>query len=203
MGTDIIQRTTAGAAPSDSVRERILDTATRLFYHRGIPGTGVDAVTTSAGVAKMSLYRHFGSKDQLIVECLARLDVRYHNCFVDQVENRAGDPAEKLLTVFDVLGEWFASDHFRGCAFINATVELADQQHPAREPVLAHKRRNRDYIEELAQGAGIPNPGTFAKQIMLLIEGAIITALVQHDPGAARDAKQTARTLICCALSTA
>src|SRR5690348_9001510 len=137
-------RTPSARSKPSRVRERILDTATRLFYYQGIPATGIDNVIASAGVAKMSLYRHFGSKEQLIVECLERLDVRYHDWFVAQIEDRDGDPVSKLLSVFDVLDEWFASDHFRGCAFINATVELANPEHPARVPAMRHKERNRE-----------------------------------------------------------
>lgn len=180
----------------DAVRERILDTATRMFYNQGIAATGVDSVIEAAGVAKMSLYRHFGSKEKLIVECLTRLDVRYHEWFVTQVEDRAGDPVDKLLSIFDVLDEWFTSSHFRGCAFINATVELADPRHPARKPAMRHKERNRDYVQELAAAAGVPDPVRLSRQIMLLIEGAIITALVQDDMEAAKNAKEAAKVLV-------
>lgn len=193
--------TPEGPAPSvrsrpSPVRERILDTATRLFYYQGIPATGIDNVIASAGVAKMSLYRHFGSKEQLIVECLERLDVRYHDWFVAQIEDREGDPVSKLLSVFDVLDEWFASDHFRGCAFINATVELANPEHPARVPAMRHKERNREYVEQLARGAGIADSTGLSKQLMLLVEGAIVTALVQDDLAAAANAKAAATALV-------
>lgn len=190
------QRRSPTVRSAVSVHERILDAATRLFYYNGVSSTGINTVIESAGVAKMSLYRHFGSKEQLIVECLTRLDIRYHTWFVEQVENRGGDPVEKLLSVFDVLDEWFGSNHFRGCAFINATVELANPMHPARKPAMAHKKRNRDYIEQLAVGADISHPQAIAKQIMLLIEGSIVTALVQNDPKAALDAKEVARALL-------
>lgn len=189
-------RSSSAGAATDPARGRILDAATRLFYYHGINNTGVDKIIADANVAKMSLYRNFGSKDQLIVECLNRLDVRYHDWFVAQVENRTSDPREKLLSAFDVLHEWINSRHFRGCAFINATVELADPQHPARQPVLAHKRRNRCYIQRLAQACDVPDPAAFARQIMLLIEGAMVTALVQDDLGAAQDAKRAAGALL-------
>lgn len=180
----------------DPVRERILDTATRMFYYQGIAATGVDSIVESAGVAKMSLYRHFGSKEHLIVECLSRLDVRYHEWFVAQVEDRAGDPVAKLLSVFDVLDEWFSSSHFRGCAFINATVELANPDHPARGPAMQHKERNREYVEQLAAAAGAMDPVSLSRQLMLLVEGAIVTALVQGDPMAAANAKAAASGLV-------
>lgn len=189
-------RTARTVTSTDPAFGRILDAATRLFYYQGIPNTGIDAITETAGTAKMSLYRNFGSKDALIVECLNRLDVRFHDWFVTQVEDRTCDPREKLLSAFDVLDEWINSSRFRGCAFINATVELADPRHPAKEAVLAHKRRNRDYIEELARACNVSEPTALARQLMLLIEGAMVTALVQEDRHAAQDAKQAARALL-------
>lgn len=137
-------RGSRGARP-DRGRRAASRLRSGFFYYQGIP-TGVDNVIASAGVAKMSLYRHFGSKEQLIVECLERLDVRHHDWFVAQVEDRDGDPVSKLLSVFDVLDEWFASDHFRGCAFINATVELCES------------RASRACPRDAAQGT---QPGVF------------------------------------------
>lgn len=167
-----------------------------MFYYQGIPSTGVDSVVARAGVAKMSLYRHFGSKDQLVVECLELLDRRYHEWFVRQVEDTGGEPADKLLAIFDVLDGWFHSSSFRGCAFMNATVQLADPTHPAHAPIIAHKRRDRDYIQTLAVAAGVADPAALSRQIMLLAEGSIITALVQEDLAAATDAKEAARVLV-------
>lgn len=106
------------------------------------------------------------------------------------MQGRGGHPQDARISIFDVLDEWFASDDFRGCAFINATVELADPRHPAREPAIAHKRRNREYIIELAQAAGISDPVRLARQLMLLVEGAIVTALVQQNADAAKDARK-------------
>ena len=100
------------------------------------------------------------------------------------------------MSVFDVLDAWFNSPHFRGCAFINATVELADPAHPAHAPVLAHKRRNREYLAELAGRAGVVDVEAFSRQLMLLVGGSIITALVQRDFDAAKDAKRVARALL-------
>ncbi len=199
MSGSSVAATNTGSKRKDTVdtpRERILDTATRLFYRNGVTNTGVDTVAKVAKVAKMTMYRQFGSKSQLVVECLDRLDIRYHDWFVAQVENSAVDPHDKLLAVFDVLDDWFHSLKFRGCAFINATVELADSRHLAKGPVQAHKRRNREYIQELAEQCDLPDPQALARQIMLLVEGSIITALVQRDVNAARDAKQAARTLL-------
>lgn len=147
-------------------------------------------------MARMSLYRHFGSKDQLVAACLQRLDRRYHDWFVEQVERRSTPAAERLLSAFDVIDEWIHSDGFRGCAFINAAVELAQPNHPAHTAVLAHKHRDRGYLEALASEAQAPDPAALARQLMLLLEGAIITALVQDDRNAARDARAVAEALL-------
>lgn len=177
-------------------RERLLRAATRLFYRHGINAVGIEAVIAEADVARMSLYRHFGSKDELVAACLDQLDRYYHDWFVDQVEQRNESARHRLLAAFDVLDEWIHSDDFRGCAFINAAVELADPQHAANSAVLAHKARNRGYLEELATQAGAPDPSTLARQMLLLIEGAIVTALVQGDRNAARDAQAVAADLL-------
>lgn len=182
--------------PRSPVREQILKVAAGMFYRQGIVGTGVDTIIERAGVSKMSLYRHFGSKEQLIAECLEGLDRRYHDWFVEQVEAGTKSPTAKLLSIFDVLDDWFHSSRFRGCAFINAAVELSDPDHPAKKWVLHHKQQDRLYIQKLAEGAGVPNATRAARQLMLLAEGAIVTALVQGDLNAARDAKQVASCVI-------
>lgn len=179
-----------------SARQRLIATATRLFYYEGINSVGVDRITDEAGVAKMSLYRIFGSKEKLVVACLEDLDQRYHDWFVREVEQRGGSAVDKLLAAFDVLDEWFNGDRFRGCAFINATVELANPRHPARGPAMHHKTLNREYIQSLATAAGADDPEELAKKLMLLVEGSIVTALVQDDLHAAVDAKSVATILI-------
>ena len=125
-------------APS-AARERILDAASAAFYARGLGAVGVDAIVEDAGVAKATLYRHFRTKDDLVVAFLRRRDERWRAWLRDAVERLAGGrPAERPLCVFDALGEWFASEEFRGCAFINAATEIADPAHPARSAVEDH-----------------------------------------------------------------
>jgi AcrR family transcriptional regulator len=110
--------TTDARAP----RERILDAASAAFYRRGIRAVGVDSVIADADVAKATLYRHFPSKDALVQAFLERRDERWRAWFADAVERLAPDPADRPLAAFDALGEWFGSEDFRGCAFINAAV---------------------------------------------------------------------------------
>jgi F420-dependent oxidoreductase-like protein len=124
------------------------------------------------------------------------LDDRFFSWFVREVSARSTDPTGRLLAVFDVLGQWFRRDTFRGCAFINAAVELADPSHPAHHAVLAHKQRSRDYFRELAEAAQLPDPTGVSDQWMLLTEGAIVTALVEDDRGAATRARRAALELL-------
>jgi AcrR family transcriptional regulator len=184
------------AGAQDAARDRIVAVATRLFYARGIRAVGVDLVIAESGVAKTTLYKHFRSKDELIAECLHRLDDRYFRWFEREVETRSDDPRGRLAALFDVLDDWFQRPDFRGCAFINASVELADRDHPAGAAIANHKRRSRDLIERLARAAGLADPRTVSDQLMLLMEGAIITALVEDDWQAARRAGAAASRLL-------
>src|SRR3954471_20902611 len=177
-------------------RDRIIAVATRLFYKRGIRAVGVDTVIAESGVAKTTLYKHFRSKDALIAECLHRLDDRYFRWFEHEVETRTDDPRGRLAALFDVLDDWFQRPDFRGCAFINASVELADPAHPARPAIANHKHRSRALIERLAEEAGLQDPPTVSDHLMLLMEGAIITALVEGDWQAARRAGAAATKLL-------
>lgn len=184
------------AATAAPARDRIISVATRLFYRRGIRTVGVNTVVSESQVAKTTLYEHFRSKDELIAACLERLDERYFRWFVDEVERRAEAPVDRLLAMFDVYDEWFQSPDFRGCAFINAAVELADRDHPAAAAIANHKRRARDLLRRLAQEAGLPDADAVSDHLTLLMEGAIVTALVEGDWQAARRARAAAVRLL-------
>src|SRR3954470_19447856 len=115
-------------------RERILDTAYELFSKHGTRAVGVDRIIDEAGTAKMTLYRNFASKDELIVAFLEEREARWtHGWLRAEVERRESAPAARLLAIFDVFGEWFALDDFEGCSFINVMLELDDRSDPARE----------------------------------------------------------------------
>jgi AcrR family transcriptional regulator len=190
----------AGAGPAPTLtRARILDAAARLFYRRGIRAVSVDEVAETASVTKVTVYKHFRAKDNLVASCLHMLDDRFFAWFVNEVEGSSDDPDERLLAVFDVLDRWFRRRGFRGCAFINATVELAESTHPAHTAVLAHKGRSRAYFRELAVAAGVDDPDLISDQWMLLSEGATVTALVEDDRDAARRARQAAEALLAAA----
>lgn len=182
--------------PQARTNTRILNSAARLFYRNGIRAVSVDQVAAGAAVTKVTVYKHFRAKDELLAACLHALDERFFAWFVHEVEASTEDPWDRLLVVFDVLDRWFQRSDFRGCAFINATVELADPEHPAREAVMAHKTRCRRYFRALAEAAGVPDADALSDQWMLLTEGATITAHVEADRGAARKARAGADVIL-------
>ncbi|MFN3232823.1 MAG: TetR/AcrR family transcriptional regulator [Alphaproteobacteria bacterium] len=179
-----------------SKRDHLVETALGLFYERGFHATGIDTILREAGVAKMTLYNHFKSKDELIVAALDLHDARFMEWFGKRVDELADAPHDKLLVMFDVLEEWFASDAFNGCVFINAAAEYGNCNDPVHEAAARHKRLTFDYIVGLAQQAGATDPRALAQQLLLLQEGAIVVAHVLDAPIAARQARRAAHTLI-------
>lgn len=175
-------------------RDLIVRQASRLFYERGT-GLGVDTLIGEIGVAKMTLYKHFRTKDELIVECLHHISSRYRDHLRGGLAEDA-PPTERVLGIFDSLREWFVRPSFRGCAFVNATVELSDGQHPAHDAVMEHKTSTREWVAELVTDCSVEDPELVARQIVQLMEGAITTALVEHDPTAADVAQRSAAQIL-------
>jgi AcrR family transcriptional regulator len=166
-----------------SARERILDTAKRLFYRDGLRATGIDRIVAESGVAKMSLYRHFPSKDDLIAAFLDWRHEHWMTWFTAAVEARLAEGAG-LAAVADALGEWFGQDDFRGCAFINAVAETGATDNPRhRELALAHKRALERYLGEVAARLHCAAPDQVAQEAMLCVEGMIVRAQMGADPG--------------------
>lgn len=179
-------------------RERILEAASDLFYRHGVRGVGVDTIIERADVAKMTFYKHFPSKDDLVVAWLNRCDAGWRDWFQQAVESRASDPPARLLALFDVLGEWLAGEGFRGCAFLNTMIEVADREHPAHRAAREHKEMVEVYVRELARQARLADPAAIARQFMLIVDGAILRALL-GDKGAVLIARETAERLLECA----
>ncbi|UDM53446.1 TetR/AcrR family transcriptional regulator [Cupriavidus sp. MP-37] len=162
-----------------SARDRILDTAARLFYQEGYRATGIDRIIAESGVAKMSLYRHFASKNALIAAFLARRHDEWMAWFRQDVEARlAARP--RLDVIADTLADWFGSD-FRGCAFINVVAEAGDAQ--AQQQAAAHKAELEAFIAELAARLDLPAPQAVAAEAMLCIEGMIVRYQMRPDSG--------------------
>lgn len=157
---------------------------------------GIDRIIAESGVAKMSLYNHFKSKDALIAAWLQERDASWRTWFQTTVEQLVTEPCDRILAVFDALHEWFDQPDFRGCAFINSTVELAAPDHPGYQVCMEHQRAIHDYLLGFVKAANLTNPGTLAQQLVILAEGAIVVAMMQSDAGAAMQAKTVAAILI-------
>ncbi|OJA40971.1 TetR family transcriptional regulator [Burkholderia ubonensis] len=183
-------------------RDRLLDAAEALIYSGGIHATGVDAIVKRSGAARKSFYSHFESKEALVVAALERRDERWMRWFVDATLARGKTPRTQLLGMFDVLRDWFSQPDFHGCAFLNASGEIADADDPVRIVARAHKARLlafvRERLDALADDAGIERRtlARVARQWLVLIDGAIGVALVSGDATAARDARATAELLL-------
>ena len=178
-------------------REHLIDTAIRLFAEHGFHATGIDTILKCSGVSKKTLYRHFRSKEELILAALRKYDGLFRNSFMRQVEAQAGSPRERLLAVFDVAETWFGDSGFYGCMFINAIGEYSEIDTPIRQVCKDFKALMRGYIRELCVQAEVPGEAGLAEELALLLEGAIVTAQVSQDRShAARVAKSAAAALI-------
>jgi AcrR family transcriptional regulator len=177
-------------------RDHLVDTALNLFSRYGFHATGIDRILSESGVAKMTLYKHFKSKDELILAALRRRDELHRNWLMREVERLASTPRDRLVALFIALEGWFQSDEFTGCCFINAAAEYGDKDNPIHAAAAEHKRLIRAYILELAEAAEVKDPDGLADQLMLLMEGAIVSAQVTGDAAPARQARSAAEILV-------
>lgn len=183
-----------------SPRERLVLAATRLFCSHGIAATGVDAVLREAGVAKMTLYKIFGSKDRLVEAVLEEEGRRWRDWFLPALMEGPQPAREKLDRIFPLLKEWFEKDDFYGCPFINAVGEHDKSDPRMRDLALRHKAEVLDAIAALAKEAGAADPGSLAHQIGLLIDGAIVAVMVTRQPALADVAAQACGAVMGAAL---
>ena len=177
-------------------RDQLIDTALRLFARHGYRATGIDTILAEAGVAKMTLYHHFKSKDELIVAALHRRDADWRAWFMRRVEKLAATPRDRLLAVFEVLEEWFRNRDYHGCSFGQAATEFRDPRHAVHKVAAEHKQQMLAYFRELAVAAGANDPGLLARQMDLLVEGAIVHMEVFREPQVARIADKAAQKLV-------
>lgn len=188
--------------PLSDARERLLEAAEVLIYAGGIHATGVDAIVRAAGAARKSFYTWFESKDALVAAALMRRDERWMRWFVEGTEKRGRTPRTRLIGMFDVLREWFASEGFHGCAFLNAAGETASPDDPVREVARLHKARLLAFVGEqcaawaAAVGADRRVAARLARQWLVLIDGAIGVALVSGEADAALDARAAGQHLL-------
>lgn len=185
---------TAGISPADA-RDRIINAAYELFARRGVRDVGINELIVRAGVAKATFYRHFSSKDELV---LAFLELRDHvwtvDLIVSEARRRGDTPTGQLLAIFDVFGDWFRRDDFEACSFINILLEMGSA-HPLGQASIDYLAKIRSHVKQLADEAGLRDTDDFSRSWHILMKGSIISA-AEGDADAAKRAQRMARMLI-------
>jgi AcrR family transcriptional regulator len=191
----VSERIAAAEPTQPRARERILDSAYELFSKRGVRAVGIDEVIERADVAKATLYRHFRTKDELVLAFLEQREQIWTKGFVEgEARKRGSTPEEQLLAIFDVFDEWFRREGFEACSFINVLLEMGNE-HPVGKACITHLDNIRTVVRTLAEEAGLRDPWSFARSWHILMKGSIISA-AEGDPEAAQRAKAMARLLI-------
>ncbi|MDQ2911196.1 MAG: TetR/AcrR family transcriptional regulator [Actinomycetota bacterium] len=184
------------AAVPVSARQRILDSAYELFSHRGVRAVGIDEVIKRASVAKATLYRHFRSKDDLVVAFLQQREQLWTKNWVEaEARRRGATPEEQLVAIFDLFHEWFQKDEFEGCSFINILLEMNDRGTAIGKASAVHLENIRSFLRALAEEAGLRDPEQFAHSWHILMKGSIVAA-GEGDRDAAKRAQAMGRLLI-------
>jgi AcrR family transcriptional regulator len=186
----------SNAPASSPKRDHLMATAWRLFYRDGLRAVGIDTILAEAGVAKMTLYNHFASKEELIIAILEKRDVEFRASLMAHVEAAGPDPEKRLTAVFDWLEGWFGSESFKGCVFIRAVSEYPDPSHPIHQTAWRHKVAVKAALTDLCAAAGAKEPATLAEALGLLIDGAIVTAHATRSTAPARSAAVAASALL-------
>ena len=175
--SDDTHSASSSPAPRDTGRERVSRAAYELFSRDGIRAVGVDAIIAHAGSAKMTLYRNFPSKNDLIIDFLQRREQLWTREWLEAESRHRGEtPRQQLLAIFDVFAEWFKRPDFEGCSFLTTMIEVSDDEDPVRQAALRHLANIRDYLERLAAEAGIADPDSFARKWHILMKGSIMAA---------------------------
>lgn len=177
-------------------RDELIQKALTAFYRNGFQATGMDRLVVETGVSKTSMYKHFRTKEDLILAVLRLRDEQFRNWMFRRMEESAGTPSGQIIAMFDAMAEWFAKPDYRGCMFIKASAEYQEADHPIHVQAAEHKRLIFNHLAQLARQAGATDPDTLARQIMLLTEGAIVTAHLGHTADPAADAKKAAQLLL-------
>jgi len=182
------------------LREKILNVAADLFQTRGINSTGVDTIVAEAGTTKMTLYKHFQTKENLILEVLKRHNQEFRDWLAAKLGEAQRTPDKQLQALFDYIEEWMNAPEFRGMPFLKASAEFPDETNPVHRLSTEQARQFRQYLATLAQAAGAHDPQALALQLSMLIEGAMLSEQMRRGSGAAAHAKKAARLLIEAAL---
>jgi AcrR family transcriptional regulator len=181
---------------SPDARQRIVEAAERLFYAEGVRAVGIDRIIAAADVAKMSLYNHFPSKDDVILAVLQYREEKFDGMFAKWMDRHIAKGMARLDAFFAALKDWFESPGFRGCMFINARVELADPKHPASKFSACHKDRFHQMLGEIVSESSGMKSKAVSQAIALLVEGAIVTAVMAQSSESAAVAHDAALALV-------
>lgn len=184
-----------------SKRDELVRKAFAIFYREGFHATGMDRLVAETGISKTTMFKHFRTKDELILAVLRYRDETFRNWFFRRLDEYGGSPEEKLVKVFDVLRDWFNEPGFRGCMFIKASAEYQEPDHPAYTQSAEHKRLLHKAFVQLAEQAGACDPQTLARQLLILKEGAIVAAHMGFDPDPSGAARNAAEALVSAQLS--
>ncbi|GAB4357491.1 MAG: TetR/AcrR family transcriptional regulator [Kiloniellaceae bacterium] len=182
-------------------RDELVGKALRVFYAHGFHATGMDRLVEETGISKTSMYKHFRRKEDLILAALERRDADFRGWLFARMAALGGTPRGQLLALFDALGEWFAEPGFKGCMFVKAASEFQDAKDPIHAQAAAHKALLFGHLKALAAEAGAGAPEGLARQLLILKEGAIVTAQVEGRLQAATEAKAAAAVLLDAALA--
>ena len=179
-----------------SLREKILNTASNLFQTQGINSTGVDTIVAAAGTTKMTLYKYFTSKENLILAVLEKGHQDFQTWLNDKLNASTKKPSEKLQILFDFIEEWVTSPNFNGMGFIKASAEFPSEENAVHQLSSEQSRQFRQYISTLATEANIHDADGLALQLSLLFEGAVQAEQMKRGSGAIKYAKTAAKILI-------
>jgi AcrR family transcriptional regulator len=177
-------------------RDELVDKALKAFYANGFHATGMDRLVEETGISKTSMYKHFQSKEALILAVLQRRDAEFRDWLFRRMATLGKTPRGQMLAMFDALEEWFEEPGFRGCLFIKAAAEYQDPQHPIHAQAATHKALIYDHLRDLAAQGGAGDPALLARQLLLLKEGAVVAAQLEGCRAAAAQAKDAAITLL-------
>lgn len=179
-----------------NLQAHILQIASELFYSQGIKATGVDSIVKAAGTTKMSLYKYFPSKDDLVLAHLRQSGEKLRERILCGLEAKATTPEQKLLAIFDVFDELQSTPGFRGCPFINASAEFAAESNPVQQSAAEFSASFRSLLADLATQASLNQPDILAQQLAMLISGAMVAEQIQHQTTSMRTAREAAKVLI-------
>jgi AcrR family transcriptional regulator len=187
---------TSRAPERESARERLLTAASQLFHDVGIQAAGVDALIAAADVAKATFYRHFPSKDDLVVAWLRDPRARWFDDIRAQVDEHEEPPTEAIPRLFDAVAEWLESTDYRGCPYLNTSVEVTDPTHPARRVVTDYLQEVEDYLSGMVEAGGYQEPRELGAELQTILAGSISLAMARRSRASAFRARDVALALL-------